>query len=138
MVNREYPQLAQLDVVVARKKLVEIYYHQADPNISETAWVCGLSCHTVRKWLGRFFTEGQAKLKDYPDGHITCLVRPQMKLKGWWLASVIENNASSHLCYRKLGPDNVRHCSRSSCCLSLEEKYFYGAILISRRIELVM
>jgi transposase len=65
MVSIEYRELAQLDVVVARKKLVEIYYHQANRNISETARVCGLSRNTVRKWLGRFFIEGEAGLKNY-------------------------------------------------------------------------
>lgn len=65
MVSIEYRELAQLDAAVARKKLVEIYYHQANRNISETARVCGLSRHTVRKWLGRFFSEGEAGLKDY-------------------------------------------------------------------------
>lgn len=65
MVSIEYRELVRLDAVVARKKLVEIYYQQANRNISETARVCGLSRNTVRKWLGRFFIEGEAGLKDY-------------------------------------------------------------------------
>lgn len=64
MVSIDYRELAQLDVVVARKKLVEIYFHQANRNISETARVCGLSRNTVRKHLCRFFMEGEAGLKD--------------------------------------------------------------------------
>ncbi len=64
MVSIAYRELAQLDVVVARKKLVEIFYHQANRNISATARVCGLSRNTVRKHLQRFFAEGEAGLKD--------------------------------------------------------------------------
>ncbi len=64
MVSIEYRELAQLNVVVARKKLVDIYYHQTNRNISETARVCGLSRNTVRKHLQRFFAEGEAGLKD--------------------------------------------------------------------------
>ena len=66
MLSIEYRALVRLDAVVARKKLVEIYYHQANRNISETARVCGLSRNTVRKHLCRFFAEGEAGLKDRP------------------------------------------------------------------------
>ena len=40
---------------------------------SETAWVCGLSCHTVRKWRGRFFTEKELVQKGVPLYQFTAL-----------------------------------------------------------------
>ncbi|MEO0128459.1 MAG: helix-turn-helix domain-containing protein [candidate division WOR-3 bacterium] len=64
MVSIEYRELMRLDAVVARKKLVEIYYLQANRNISKTARLCGLSRHTVRKHLYRFFAEGESGLKN--------------------------------------------------------------------------
>ena len=54
----------KLDAVLARKKLVDIYYHQANRNLSATARQCGLSRNTVRKHLYRFFADGEAGLND--------------------------------------------------------------------------
>lgn len=64
MVSIEYSELVRLDAVLARKKLVDIYYHQVNRNLSATARQCGISRNTVRKWLRRFFEEGETGLKD--------------------------------------------------------------------------
>jgi len=64
MISLDYAQVLKLDPVVARKEIINSYFHKADRNISKTARLCGISRNTVRKYVYRFLQEGDAGLKD--------------------------------------------------------------------------
>jgi transposase InsO family protein len=64
MINLEYSTAMRLDAVLARKQIINTYYHKANRNTARTARLCGISRKTAHKYLKRFFQEGEAGLKN--------------------------------------------------------------------------
>lgn len=65
MVSLQYQEVLKLSPVVAHKKIIDCFYHQAEENVSKTARLLGISRPTVLKWLKRFFQGGEAALKNH-------------------------------------------------------------------------
>ncbi|MEO0100356.1 MAG: leucine zipper domain-containing protein [candidate division WOR-3 bacterium] len=59
----EYKVLVKIDPILAREKILEVYF-QTRRNISKTARTCGVFCNTVKKTLKRFLEEGKEGLRD--------------------------------------------------------------------------
>ncbi len=64
LLNLEYWEVLRLDAVLAHKRVIDCYFHAGERKISKTARLCGISRPTVRKWLRRFFAEGEAGLRE--------------------------------------------------------------------------
>ncbi len=64
MIILDYAQVLKLDPVIARKQIIDNYFHKTNRNISKTARLCSISRNTVRKYVYRFLREGEAGLKD--------------------------------------------------------------------------
>jgi transposase len=65
MVSLAYGELVKLSPVVAHKKIIDCYFHQAGRKVARVARLLGISRHTVLKWLRRFFQEGEAGLENH-------------------------------------------------------------------------
>jgi len=62
MINFDYRTAITLDPVLARKQIIDTYYHKANRNTALTARLCGISRKTAYKYLNRFFREGEKEL----------------------------------------------------------------------------
>ena len=64
MIRLEYCTAIKFDAVLARKQIIDVYYHQAHRNTALTARLCDISRKTAHKYLKHFFQEGEKGLQN--------------------------------------------------------------------------
>jgi transposase len=64
MIRLEYCTAIKFDAVLARKQIIDVYYHRAHRNTALTARLCDISRKTAHKYLQRFFQEGEKGLQN--------------------------------------------------------------------------
>jgi transposase len=72
MIHLDYQTAIKLDALIARKQIINTYYHKANRNTALTARLCGIPRKTAHKYLKRFFQEGEAGLQNRSCRPHTC------------------------------------------------------------------